>query len=119
MILLSGIIENLTTRKDKTIKITFGSQELNPNQAAELFQNNQQFCYFAIKNEPFIDSEKELIGSLKSDYEAKTPSQRLRNILYRLFNDDNEGFSDFQNYYISKMETIISHYKNKLDEKTH
>jgi len=48
MIILPAQIEGLTSRKDKTVKVTFGTQELAPNDAAQVFQLNQRFCYFII-----------------------------------------------------------------------
>ena len=117
MILISGIIETLTSRKDKTIKISFGTQELNPNQLADLFRLNQSYCYFGIKEEPFTKEESEIIDNLKADLDnLKTPSQRLRGILYRNFEQNNKGFKDFNQYYISEMEAICNHFKSKLDE---
>ena len=116
MILLPSQVEAIASRKDKTIKLTLGTQELSPNQAAELFNLNQQFCYVAIKPEPFMKEETDLIGSLKADLDnAKTPSQRLRGILYLNYQQDNKGYNDFATYYIAEIERICEHYKNKLD----
>jgi hypothetical protein len=115
MILLPGQIESISSRKDKTIRLTIGTQELSPNTAAEIFSMNQQFCYFAIKHESFMKSEIELVDNIKADFNAKTPSQRLRNILFRIYEQDNEGYNDFNNFYIAKMEQICEHYKNKID----
>lgn len=116
MIKLSGIIEGISTRKDKTIRLTIGSQELSPSEAAEVFQLNQQFCYFGIKAEPFVKVEQDLIDNLKTDFEnIKTPSQRLRSILYVNFQKDPEGYKDFSTYYQKKMDEVCTHYKNKLD----
>ena len=42
MILLPAQIESIASRKDKTVRITIGTQELTPAQAAELFQLNQK-----------------------------------------------------------------------------
>jgi hypothetical protein len=53
MIILAAQIEGLTSRKDKTVKVTFGTQELSPVDAAQVFQLNQRFCYIAIKEESF------------------------------------------------------------------
>jgi hypothetical protein len=116
MIILGGQIESISSRKDKTIKLTIGTQELNPNQAAELFNLSQQFCYLALKPEFFTKEEKDLLETAKTDLDtSKTPSQRLRGILYLNYEKDNEGYKDFTTYYISKMDKICDHYKTKLD----
>ena len=116
MILITGIVEGMSTRKDKTIRLTIGTNELNPSQTSDLFQLSQQFCYLGIKAEPFQRDETDLIDSIKTDLDnLKTPSQRLRGILYRNFEQDCKGFQDFGSYYISEMDKICEHYKNKLD----
>lgn len=115
MIVLPAQIESIASRKDKTIRLTLGTQELSPNASAQLFSMNQDFCYIAIKTESFLQNELNIIDELKADMNAKTPSQRLRNILYRNFEQNNEGYKDFNTFYISMMEKICEHYKNKLD----
>jgi len=37
MIIIPAQLEAVTTRKDKTLKLTFGTNELSPSQASELF----------------------------------------------------------------------------------
>lgn len=116
MIILPGQIEGITTRKDKTVKITLATQELTPAQAAEIFQLNQKFCYTAIKEENFQADEVDAIENLKTDLESeKTPSQRLRAILYVNYQQKAEGYKDFATYYQAKMEKICEHFKSKLD----
>lgn len=115
MIKLSGQIESLSTRKDKTIKLSIGTQELTPSEAAEVFQLNQQFCYIGIKAEPFTAEETDIIDSLKTDFDnIKSPSQRLRAILYVNYQQNYEGFKDFNSYYLFIMDKISEHYKSKL-----
>ena len=117
MIILPAQIEGLTSRKDKTIKVTFGTQELSPVDAAQVFQLNQRFCYIAIKEVNFQQDELDDIESLKTDLETnKTPSQRLRGILYINYQHNPEGYKDFTTYYIAKMEILCEHFKSKLDK---
>lgn len=116
IILIAGQIESISTRKDKTLKLTIGTQELSPSQTGEVFTLNQDFCYFGIKQEPFTDSEESLIDTIKTEYaNYKTPSQRLRGILFVYYHQDNKGYKDFSTYYMAEMERICEHYKSKLD----
>ena len=116
MILLAGQIESIATRKDKTLKVTIGTQELSPAETGAVFNLNQDFCYFGIKQEPFTKDEEDTIDNLKADYEnLKTPSQRLRGILFVSFQQDKKGYKDFSSYYVGEMERICEHYKSKLD----
>jgi len=116
MILIPAQLEAVTTRKDKTLKLTFGTNELTPAQASELFTIANQFGYLAFKDESFKREELEVVESLKSELEdtLKKPSQRLRGVMFRCFELDNEGFNTFSKYYDSKMEQVINHFKSKL-----
>jgi hypothetical protein len=51
---------------------------------------------------------------VKADPGKKTPSQRLRAVLWQVWNQDNAGFKDFEAYYQAMMEKLIEHYKGKL-----
>lgn len=83
---------------------------------SELFNLNQQFCYLGLKKEPFQKEETDLLDSLKTDLDnLKTPSQRLRAILFRNFEQDSKGYKDFGTYYMAEMDRICEHYKTKLD----
>lgn len=116
MFIVPAIIEGITTRKDKTVRLSIGTQELNPAQAAEVFGMNQQYCYLAVKKEPFTKNEEETINALQTDLDTlKTPSQRLRGILYRNWEQDGQGYADFATYYQAQMDKICAHFKSKLD----
>lgn len=117
MITLAGILEGVQTRKDKTLKLTFGSQELPPNEAGKIMAMANSFCFVSFKPESFTETEKEMMAQIKADMltnNAKTPSQRLRSVIYILFTHNNEGFNNFDSFYTHKMEQIISHLKTKL-----
>jgi len=116
MLILPGIIENLTTRKDRTWKVTWGTNELTPEQAAELVKLNQEFCYVAIKKDAFKSRDLEIIAGIQSEFEfnEKPPAQRLRAVFYRLWEQDKQGYNDFELYYRFQMEKVIEHFKSKL-----
>jgi hypothetical protein len=116
MILLSGILENIKTRKDKTVVLSFGANEETPEKMGNLFSIANQHCYFAIKNEPFVDAELEVVKDLKTDFNnIKSKSQRLRAVLFVAWKNKNEGYEDFESYYQNKMEKFIDHVKTKIE----
>lgn len=118
MIIIPAILESYRSLKDKTLKLTFDTNEPTPEQFMGIAENIQQFGYLAFKREPFKEREKQAIESLETSYEdkTKTHSQRLRNVLYRCFEQDAQGYTDFELYYKFKMEEIINHFKGKLNE---
>jgi hypothetical protein len=116
MVLFPAIFDSFTSRKDKTWKISLSTNELSPGLISDLAQNIHSFMFVALKKDEFKTTEIETIDKLESGYEDtnKTSSQRLRNVFYILFNQDNEGFNEFNNYYQSKLEKVIEFYKSKI-----
>jgi hypothetical protein len=115
MILLSGILENIKTRKDRTIVLSFGTNEETPDKMGQLFSIANNHCYLAIKNEPFVSNELDMIKDIKTDFEnIKSKSQRLRAVLFVAWKTKDEGFAHFENYYASKLEMFIDHVKSKI-----
>ena len=116
VILIPAIYDGSRDLKDRTKKLSFQTNEITPKQAGELQVCVGQYVYLAIKSEPFLKEQIETIGELKADYDAnsKTPGQRLRNSLYRLWQQEPEGYEDFQLYYNFKMEQMITYIKSKL-----
>jgi hypothetical protein len=116
VIMIPAVYEGSRDLKDKTKKLVFDTNEITPKQAGDLQVCVGQYVYLAIKPEPFLKEQIEVIGNLKTEYEdtGKTPAQRQRNAIYRLWQQDPEGYEDFQLFYNFKMEGIITYIKNKL-----
>jgi hypothetical protein len=53
MIIIGCQFDGLRTLADKTLKITFETGELNPQDLLGLMENINQFGYLAFKKEPF------------------------------------------------------------------
>lgn len=113
-VLIPCQIENVSTRKDNTIKIVIGTQEMSEGSAGKLFSMLNKFGYAHLS--PTEISQKELneVDQLDPEMEGKTQGQRIRNVLYILFTQDNEGFTDFDSFYKNKTEKYISHLKTKI-----
>lgn len=117
MIILPAQLDGLRTLKDKTLKVTFETNELNPQELLGIMENVNQFGYLAFKKEPFKEDERAMIEDLKTDYDdsSKSSSQRLRAVLYLLWKRDNEGFDSSIKHYEHHMEKLLNHFKAKLD----
>ncbi len=116
MLIISSILENITSRKDSTWKLTLGTQELTPDQVKELTVALNKFVFAAFKIAPFREPEKQALENLKADYEdgQKSQSQRIRAVLFILWGQDKEGYDDFELYYRNKTEKYIEHLKSKI-----
>ena len=117
MITIPAMLDGYRSLKDKTIKLSFETNELTPLQVAEIASALNSFGFLAFKNVAFVKSELDTLDSIEVDYNdtGKTPSQRLRGVLFRNFEKDAEGFKSFATYYEHHMEKITNHFKSKLD----
>jgi hypothetical protein len=116
MIIIPSILESYRSLKDKTLKINFETNELNPQELLGIVENLGAYGYLAFKKEPFNEKERQQLESLETTIEdsMKTPSQRLRAVLYRNFERDAQGFKSFATYYEHQMELLLNHFKSKL-----
>lgn len=44
----------------------------------------------------------------------KSPSQRLKAVYFKLWEQDEEGYEIFEQYYESKVEKLINHFKKMI-----
>lgn len=117
MIVIPALIGQVATRADGTLKITLDTNELPPATMAELFSLKKSGCYVAIKSENFGQDEIEALEAHEAeltDDPRKSFSKRLRAVLYRVWEVDNDGFSTFEAFYFAKMERMIEHWKKKI-----
>ena len=117
MVIIAATIDTLRSRKDKTWSITIGTQELTPDQAAEVMKLNGQLCSIAFKFSNFAPDETELLEQINPDMESKSFSKRLRDVLFVWFKQDEQGFKDFASFYSHYMELYIGNVKRKLEPK--
>jgi len=117
MLIIPTVLENLTSRKDKTWKLTMGTQELTPDQVRELSIALNRYIFTAIKVDEFRSEEKDTLDQLESGFEetGKTQSQRIRAVLFLLWKQDNKGFTEFDTYYKHSTELYINHLKTKIE----
>lgn len=117
MIIIPAQLESFRSLKDRSVKLMFETAELSPSQMGDIQGNILKAGFLAFKSDPFKDNEKQLIDSIEVEYEdkSKTPSKRLRGVLWHCFNNDAEGYTTFPAYYENKLEQLINHFKAKLD----
>jgi hypothetical protein len=113
---IPACLDSYRSMVDRGLKITFVTGELSPEQVANIQYAFQKAGYMAFSPDPFATHELEEIDKLKVEFTdtGKPPSQRLRAVLYRLWEQIPEGYKTFNDFYISKMETLIEHFKTKL-----
>jgi len=117
MLIIPAVLESYRSLKDRTLKLTFETNEPNPDQMADIQKAAMGAGFLAFNITPFSASQEKFITELEVDYDdpKKTPSKRLRGVLYRNFEQESKGYKTFNDYYNSQMELLIMHFKNNLD----
>lgn len=109
-ILVQLQINRVTLKKDDSVSFSAETPELTDDELA-LFRKLGKVTVKALL-EPMEGSED--VVDIKKEVDEKSPSQRLRGVLFRLHEQDSEGM-EWEVYYRVKMEKIIDHLKGKLD----
>lgn len=112
--LITGSISNVNSLKDKTLKVVLHCQEMPPIEAANLLALQNEYAKIYISTENVLDEVKEAIDSEVIDREDKSPSQRMRAVFYRLWEQDQKGYEDFQLYYRFHINKLIEQLKDRL-----
>lgn len=112
-----GILDAIQTKKDRTLKLTFGTQELSPEENAALMSLVHAGGYVTFSNFALSDSEtRDIPNIVPSTLETKkSPAERLRNVLWHVFDQTTDKEHGFEVFYKDTMEILIDHYKSKLN----
>jgi len=117
MIVINAILESFRSLKDKTIKLSFETQEPTAEQIQAIANSSQKYGYLIFSGTKLTNEQLDAIDKAKNDLydSSKTPSKRLRNVLYVWYEQDNKGYKTFEDYYLYQMERIINNVKDKLE----
>ena len=110
------ILTSYRPKKDKSVSITFETDEKTAEQIGELHSLTGMYGYLFFKAEDQLTAnEIKQINELETEISGKSKSKRLMNVLFRLHEQGGEG--SFNDFYANKMESIINKYKSKLDDR--
>jgi hypothetical protein len=104
-------IMSIRAKVDRSLGITLNTPELSDEEkiAVMRLQNINVTATFVPLDEPQAPTIE-----VKTDIEHKTPSQRMRAVLFLLWKLDGQKEA-FETYYASKMEQLLEILKRKLD----
>lgn len=112
---LPVLITSLATKVDGSIKISLETRELQGTEAAKVFELRGREAWVLIAPQAFEDDVKLPTERADPSVGTKTPSQRLRAVIFRLWEQQGSRSGvDFESYYRMKLENIIDQYKEKL-----
>jgi hypothetical protein len=115
-LLIPAYLTRYGSKADNTFSLSFNTNELKDSEVIALNKLKNQYGFLMFKSSEIENSELEQLDSVDMDLtdKSKTPSKRLRSVLYLMW-EQNKEEGTFKDYYSNCMERIIEHYKNKLD----
>ena len=110
MVKLPAYLTGFNSKADGSASIRFSTQELQPQDFAELHGHLNQFGWLAFRENELQDED---IPD-EDAAEDKSPSKRMRAVLFVLWNQEGKQ-GDFESFYRDRMEKLITAVKGKLD----
>jgi len=125
-VVFEGGIDKVSTLADGSLRVYVGTPELSNETMVNVFSLIKKPGFVLISanaiNQDQIDAVEK--ASTNAEFSEKTPSQRMRGVLYRLWEktqpktmngDGVMEYVDFDLFYKRQMNKIIDHFKTKLD----
>lgn len=124
-IVFEGGIDNIRTLADNSLRVSLGTPELTPEIVGNMYSMLKQPGYVVISTKPISQQQIDAVedATVDREFDNKTPSQRLRNTLYVLWEqtqpketsaDGTTVYVDFDLFYKRKMNELIRFIKDKL-----
>lgn len=124
-VIMEAGISSIRTMADHSIRITLDCQEMPSEQMARVFDLKGSPGMVLISSGQITKEEMDAVDNFTTDFEVskKTPSQRLRAVLYKVWEsqqpvyqlDNEKKIMPFDIFYTNQLEVIISHFKTKID----
>jgi hypothetical protein len=111
-----AIITSIRSRADRSLGLGLSTPELSSEEKVALMDLQNILVDFLVI--PKDENDPELV-IVEKEMDLKTPSQRLRAVLFLLFKaEQQKGKKDtFDGFYNRHMEKLIEFVKSKIDEK--
>lgn len=111
-------LDGFTLLKDGGLSMRFTTNEITAENMMMIKQFHNSFGYLMFKENKFSPEE---LPAEDADVEGKSQSKRLRNVLFVLWETSRKAGGavpeDFEQYYRTKTEEIITYLKGKLPPK--
>lgn len=116
-LILTGTVESISTRADKTLKVVIGTQELDNNDAGKLVSFRNQFTKLLLSTDEITLEVEGKVNKLplKDDGKKYSRSQLLRFAIYKLHQAQNEPI-EFEKFYDQTMASLIINIENEAYE---
>ena len=106
-----AILTRIAYLKDGGLSLGFATNELSDEEKVIASRYHQKFGYVLFKENQYKDED---IPDGDASDESKSPSQRLRSVLF-IYWKQNKKDGDFDSFYRREMEKFINHVKEAID----
>ncbi len=101
------------SRVDGGASLRFATNELTADDFGKLKEMLNSFGYVLFSPNQFNDDD---LPPTDAPGKVKTPSQRLRSVLFVYWNKKKEPKDDFEGFYRKEMAKFINHVKDAIEE---
>jgi hypothetical protein len=115
-ILIPASVQGMNPKQDRSWKLVFETRELSGEHVKVLADNLQGEGWLLFS--PNDDIELKDIPEEPAEAGTKTPSERLRSVLYVLWEQRGKPGGTFEPWRITQMEKLIEHVKTQLDKES-
>ncbi len=115
MLKIPALITKVETTADRGLRLKIETQELTPAIKAEVMSYHNNFGYFIFAGEQEQVRDEDIPKESLEFPNQKSQAQRLRSVIYRLYEQNPAGYKDFEMYYRAKTDSIIQQLKDKLN----
>ena len=126
-VVFEGGIDKVSTLADGSLRVYVGTPELSHETMVNVFSLIKKPGYVLISTNTISQDQFDAVekATTNTEFSEKTPSQRMRGVLYKLWEktqpktlngDSGEmEYVEFDLFYKRQMNKIIDHFKTKLD----
>jgi hypothetical protein len=117
LFVIDGYVTKISTMSKNCLRIQIDTQENVSSEAAgRVFGWLDQLGHFLFAIRQLQPQDLLDLPISEPEFkEEKSPSKRMKAVLYRLWEQKKEGYEDFELFYRFKMEKLIEVLKNKLE----
>lgn len=106
-----AILTRVSFLKDGGVSLGFSTNEMTAEEKVVISKFYQKFGYVLFKENEFVPED---IPTEDADFEGKTPSKRMRSVLFVYWKQKGAA-GDFEDFYRAKMNDLVEYIKTKLD----
>lgn len=112
---IQGILTRISSLADGGLSLLFHTNEMSPEEKLELMQAHGKFGWMLFSESVIQPVD---IPRRDPDLEGKTPSQRLRAVIFVLHSQLKKAEKtklSFEDFYRGQMENLVGKYKERLE----